>query len=616
MANKFSVSTVFSAVDQMTNPLQKINSRIESMGKTVQGVGKGIQERFGAIGGVLKAGALAVGTAAIAAGAAVFKLTNDVANAGDEIAKTSKALGISSNALQEFRYIGERSGVTVEEMTRGLEKLTINLGKESKTTVDALAMIGLSAEQLRAAGPDRSLIMVAEGMRNVTDPATRAAVAVELFGRNGAKLANVMAEGEAGMAALAAEAHRVGYVMSGDTLTASEGLNDAMLNMQTSVKAVGVSLASKFIPHVQRAVDSITELAISSRSGVVEAFGEIGNVMASAFESVLPVISGVLGILAPALNMVGKILKSIAPIFKLVAGLMAKIAPFIGVIAELVGELLAPAFEVLAVVLEPVFDILGAVFEVLTPVIKGITGFVKTAIATFNSLPGPVKALVALFNPVLAIPLLIQAAWGPIRDFFGRLWTSIQHMVEPVVGAIESVWEGIKSLFSGDFGAAADAFMEAWSGVGEFFSRLWANIQMVFMDVFGGMISIILSGLIEVGKALGQNTAGLQKMQSDIARSQINARVGAGVLDQGRLQEARQDMVSVGGVRMPSAMAAQANQLMGRGQAPTAPVSSQTTVNRNSTLDVNFNNAPAGTSMRQQGQAPGIRVNMGPARGQ
>ncbi len=56
---------------------------------------------------------------------------------------------------------------------------------------------------------------------------------------------------------------------------------------------------------------------------------------------------------------------------------------------------------------------------------------------------------------------------------------------------------------------------------------------------------------------------------------------------------------------------------MGRERVSMSPnaglIESRSTTTNRSTVDVNFNNPPAGTAIKQTGKAPGINLNLGPA---
>jgi hypothetical protein len=559
MANKFTISTTFSAIDKMTGPIGKMTSKVQDMGAKVGNV-------MGKIGGGLKiagAGALAVGGAMAGAAIGVYKLAESVSNLGDNVAKTARSMGMTTDALQEFRYIGERSGVTVEEMDVALRKLTVNLGKETDSTVATLAMLGLSVEKMRAAGPDDVLNMVAEGMKNIADPATRAAIAVELFGRGGVKMVNVLGEGRDGMAALADEAHRVGYVLGQDTLDASEKLNDSILNMQTSFKAIGNQLAAKFMPLVNQAVDGITNFLVENR-GV---FDNVATSLVAIFEGLGPIVGSMLPVLSSILKTVGntlnKVFKAAAPIIEKILLSLAAMLPSLTDIVEVVTDLLAPAFELLA----PILEIILPIVEFLIKYIAWLARIISTVLApVLSTIANVIKSAFTAIKTILGnIWTNIITAWEAVGKFFTDLWAGI-------VTAAQSAWSGIQAGFD----AVAGALMTAWSAVGDFFTGLWDGIVGAFNSAVG-FITDLMQPVIDM----------------------IDGIVGA--------------LQAIGLWTPPPAV----QSAIGSSGAPVSANSQYMSASSGSayrsTVDVNFNNTPAGTTVKQTGKAPGVKLTTGMA---
>lgn len=536
MASKFTVSTVFAAIDNMSTPLQKMNLGVERLGEGVTKAKKKISESMGATGAIMGGVAAAATSMAIAAGAAMYKLAVDVSTAGDEIAKTARYLGMTSDSLQEFRYMGELSGVAISEMDNALMKLTVNLGKGTKEVDDSLSLMGLTVEQLKAAGPDEVMNLLADGMQRVKDPTDRARIAVALFGRSGVKMVNVLSSGRDGMAQMAQEAHSLGYVMDSELLTASEQLNDDILRMKTTFKAVGNTMAAQFIPIVDRAVNKITEMSKAGRTGFASAFTGIADVVGELFIQILPVLDSVFQVLAPVLTLITTLLKGLSPVFVMVGNIIQRLAPTIGLLAELLAVLLGPALEMAAYMIEPMVEMLAVLLWALTPIIKVVLIVAKTIMNAFNSLPGPVKGaimiLLGVMNPIMGFPLVIAGAWQILK-------TIIPSVIDGII---------IAASFLGDF------FKGLWTGIVDTFDKA-INFIMVLLEPLFSVLDVAAKGLEFLGIDLG-------------------------------------------------------------GKKESRPISTQTQGMRGgqtsrSELQVNFNNAPAGTTTKQTGSAPGINVNMG-----
>jgi phage-related protein len=557
VANKFSIATVFSAIDKMTGPLGKIGDKADAVGKKVAGVGKAMGQAF-------KIGAQAAavaGTAVIAAGVAIGKMALDMSTAGDEIAKTSRAIGMSAKSLQEFRYVGERSGVSVDEMTTALQKLTINLGKGSEGTQRALAMIGVSAEQLRAAGPDQSLAVIAEGFKSINDPAAKAAAATELFGKRGIGMINVLSEGQDGISKLAAEANRLGYVMDDVMLDNSEALNDTMLNLQTSLKGLGNQMAGGFMPVLNSAVSKLTEFFVAMGPQIKkfgQRFTQLGERVLDIFLNIMPTLMDfVTDTLDALMPLVDDIIPVIADFFK-------QIAP----IAVRLVKALMPAIQVvirsISRLVEGGLKIIGPIFEMLVPIIETVVNSLSIGLGgAFVGIGTVIDAL----TPVVII-------LGMALSGLGQVLAIVGDTVATIMGSLGAGVAGIKEFFSGEF------------------------------DYIRGL-------------AIYQASMDKAAAASPFATGETAARV----TDWGALmqQSAMQNFASKTDYEAfmqnrstnPAAVQPATPQAP---VAPATPISSSTTTTNTSTLDVNFNNPPPGTAIRLNGQAPGFNVNMGAAR--
>ena len=119
MAKNFSISTVFKAVDQMSPVLKNMQSST----KAFEGSVNKLKGSFG----TLKAAVGAV------AGAAVVKKAADAitgfAAAGDQLAKTSRTLGLTAESFQELQFAAGRQGMTDKELEDSFRTLNKSVGE-------------------------------------------------------------------------------------------------------------------------------------------------------------------------------------------------------------------------------------------------------------------------------------------------------------------------------------------------------------------------------------------------------------------------------------------------------------------------------------------------------
>lgn len=155
-----------------------------------------------AAAGRLKGGLLTIGAAlAGAAGlGALGQAAINTAKLGGELADLSARTGISARALitlrQAFKDVG-LSGDDVGRKINYLQRSIIEAATSGGAAADALAGIGLSAQSLATLAPEDQFSQVAAAISSIQNPAERSAAAMQIFGKSGAELLPLFAEGGA-----------------------------------------------------------------------------------------------------------------------------------------------------------------------------------------------------------------------------------------------------------------------------------------------------------------------------------------------------------------------------------------------------------------------------------
>lgn len=158
--------------------------------------------------------------------------------------------GLTTEAIQVYRAELKLAGIANEDADTLLAKFTKTLGVaelETGKSRDALVKLGLSAKDI-AAGPESALPMVAKGLLDISDRSRRAAEETELFGRAGQKLDFALQDLSRSYADNAAEAKRLGLVMSDDVADqaheAAEKFEEAWSRIEVAFTPVATKVAS------------------------------------------------------------------------------------------------------------------------------------------------------------------------------------------------------------------------------------------------------------------------------------------------------------------------------------------------------------------------------------
>ena len=193
----------------------------------------------------------------------------------DEIGKKADAIGLTTDALQELRVNAEEAGVSQENLDNAMLQFSKRLGEARQgigTARTALEDLNLSASELAQMPLDEALRTVADSMNEVEGATDRSALAVQLFGRQGVGMLNLLREGSEGMEAMAQNARDLGIIIDEDLIRNAEdaenqlglmsrvisaNLSQALINLAPILvgAAEGVALITQNIRYLFGAMD-------------------------------------------------------------------------------------------------------------------------------------------------------------------------------------------------------------------------------------------------------------------------------------------------------------------------------------------------------------------------
>ena len=288
------------------------------------GAGKALQ----ALGGV-NTDVLALVGVAGAAVTAIAKLedklkgmTKESAAFADDIITQSMTSRISTQALQEYRYAAGLMDVSVETITGSQTKLIKSM--ESAATgsakqAEAFAKLNVQIVDADGAYRDSTQVFweVVDALGAMDNATERDATAMDLLGKSATDLNPLINAGSEGMAELADEAHRVGYVLSDEQLSTLGAVDDAYQRLDKTMEASKNRLSLQFAPALAEVTDAQTEFVqrlagVLEDTGVVDTMGEL----LSASAQLLDPLADIIEILGPA---AADVLKGTAIVLKDIA---------------------------------------------------------------------------------------------------------------------------------------------------------------------------------------------------------------------------------------------------------------------------------------------------------
>jgi len=250
--------------------------------------------------------------------------TSFVAGAASAVASVddlSKRTGVSTQTLQSYQFAAEQSGVSVEAFGKGIQKLGINLGEAqtgNKSAIKSFADLGLSIRDLAQLSPEQAFEKVAAAISQLPNPAQQAAAAVSLFGKSGAELAPLFAEGAGFLAEMRTQAEGLGLVLGDTQVQNLAQLDDSFGVLSATVQAFKQRVTADLAPALTEASRSAAEFIASidvqavakAAEGAIASLADAGRVLGETFliiyKASAPLASAVLPVIADTLSLIGK----------------------------------------------------------------------------------------------------------------------------------------------------------------------------------------------------------------------------------------------------------------------------------------------------------------------
>jgi hypothetical protein len=436
------------------------------------------------------AGLRKLGMGMMAAGAGIvaplLASAKSFASMGDQLDKMSKRTGIGVEALSELSYAAQLSGAdlgSVENGVRRMQRTIADAADGTAMATDALARLGLSAEQLMALSPEEQFSVIAKRLNEISDPTLKAAAAMEILGRSGTALLPMMEE----MAETRAEARKLGLVMSGEDAKAAAKLNDAMDRMRASLRFLTATVGSALAPLLTELADKVAELVGPLRKWLSENRG----LVISALK-------------------IGTVILGVGVAFVALGSIVSALGTAFGVLASVVSTALGLILSPVGLVVAAIAGIGGAILWATDSGGKALAwlggrfGFLKDfALDAFQG----IKDALAAGDVMLAARILwlsLQVAWQAGIAKLKGYWIEFRHWYsstawELAAGAL-AVWEDIKVGASDAIFAIMEiwtllttSMAKTWNEVMGFLAKRWLDLKGIFgkdIDVAAGKAAV------------------------------------------------------------------------------------------------------------------------------
>jgi hypothetical protein len=225
------------------------------MGKLAQGA-QVAQRAFSLLGPVL---------AGISVGALAAFTKNAIDTVGG-LGELADQVGVSTDALQALSFASTQAGISGEELQRGLAALTRKIADAAtgeQAAEQAFARLGIAFRNTegQARPTEAVLVDIAEKLKDLENPAERAAVVTSMFGdRIGQKLIPMLSQGREGLVAMTAEAIRFGTIASPELIAKADEAADKVAALSASFSAFANNMVANVAPAIVSVIDGLNRL--------------------------------------------------------------------------------------------------------------------------------------------------------------------------------------------------------------------------------------------------------------------------------------------------------------------------------------------------------------------
>lgn len=498
-----------------------------------------------------------------------------VAEAGDTIDKESKKAQMSAEGYQEWSYIMERNGASIDGVKSAMLKLT----KASESNNKAFKELGISSKDLKNMNAEETFNATIKALQNIEDEEKRTVLATKLLGKQGVELGSLLSSSAEDTEALRQKVHDLGGVMSEDAVKNSADFSDSLTDIKTSIEGVKNNLISQFLPSLSTAIQGLTGIfsgsdvdgGLKKISEGVSGFTKqllsnapkILEVARTIITSLLTALSGALPQIASTL---GQIINDSFPV------LTKLIQEGLPVVADAIGKLLVSLGQQLPTIILQIFDALenvitqvtswltegdnlekfidsiidlvsdianrlGEILPVLLPAIVKIISSVALALTKPENVEKLIKAVIAIakgiFNALVnTVPVLIDFIKGLfsnmsnlLADFFALVVPKVADGIGKIIDKIRTWGANVKKFFTDFFTSVKDKFVGWINGIKDSFTTGFTRVKDSIRDIIikvGGFCLDIFNKINELPKKfldIGKNAIqglwnGIQNMKN------------------------------------------------------------------------------------------------------
>ncbi len=229
------------SIKRLGNSMQGVQGRVKNLSMAMSGLNKA----FGALGLILSAGVF-------------IRMVKGTIDAADAFGKLEIQTGIAANTLQAYVNAGKLAGVSQETIEKGLKRLSQSMREADQgvaTYKDAFDALGISVRDTDGTLKSNSQVLdeISDKFTEMEDGVTKTAIAMEIFGRSGSQMVNLLNNGSVSLSEL-------NFEVSDRFAQNAELFNDQLTLLGIKFQGFTSQLVDALLPTLNNLVDMFSNI--------------------------------------------------------------------------------------------------------------------------------------------------------------------------------------------------------------------------------------------------------------------------------------------------------------------------------------------------------------------
>ena len=411
----------------------------EKAGKNFgESLAKGLKVTGAAIGAAMTA----VTGAAVATGKAFINTANDIASMGDTIGDNAAKMGISTKAYQEWDFILQRSGSSIDAMKTSMK----TLANAAVNGSDAFKTLGISQKELNSLSQEELFERTVKALSGIEDTSKRTALASKLLGKGALELGGVFNMTSDEIDQAKQRMYDLGAYMDEDAIAASDNYQDTMTDLQDSIKGMKMRVISDFLPGITSVMDGLAKV-FSGKGGV----GEIQDGLKSIIDNLAALAPKLLPI---AQTLISSLISGFAPMLpSLVSAIFDIVVQTITTVTSMIPQMMPSIISGIKGIMSAVMSAMPIIIQGMTTLILDLANWLSSGGAE-DLIDGLIAMTVTICNNIAVIlPPLLKALVTVISEIAKALTkpSNLEMLLDAVitvVGAIAvAIWDSLPVIW-------------------------------------------------------------------------------------------------------------------------------------------------------------------------